>query len=289
MTDATDTNAQRIRELVNEIIRDHFVTGGPLNGWVNGSPYDNGGLTQKLIQEAPKRSLTVDAAFWSVMAEHIWTLARVGAIALLPLDPSFIGGSIQAPPDAKVTFRVTELGKRLFAEPDFSPFDWHRYEASTLALVGGTPDAVVLAHLQEAVLARQGTLYRSCVVMVGCAYERLVILLAQAVSDAKIEGSKKVREVLEQEPPVGVATLYKRVREALDKAALSSALADQVSTRMDGVFEYARGHRNRQGHPSGAAVLPEEADAALRLFPSFYRLVLDVIEAIKRLPPLGSG
>ena len=131
-------------------------------------------------------------------------------------------------------------------------------------------------------------LYRSSVVMVGCAYERLVVVLAQAVGDAKIEGSKKVLEALEQEPPIGVATLYKRVRDSLDKAALSSALADQVSTRMDGVFEYARGHRNKQGHPSGAPVSAQEADAAIQLFPSFYRLVLDVLAEIKQLPPLGT-
>ena len=154
--DAAETNAQRIRDLVNQTIHGYFVTGGPLNGWVNGSPHDNGGLTQKVMQEAPKRSLAVDATFWSVMVEHIWTLARVGAIALLPLDPSFIGGSIPAPQDARITFRVTELGKRLFAEPDFSPLDWPRYKSSTLAHIGGTPDAIVIAHLEEAVLARQG-------------------------------------------------------------------------------------------------------------------------------------
>jgi hypothetical protein len=179
MTQNVAVAPQLARGLVDEALRE-FPRGGKLNLWQGESQHSAGGLTQHVRNLANRRQISTDGAFWVAVAEHIWSLARIGALALLPQDPQTVGGEVPQEQRQIPTFVVTELGARLLAEPDFSPHDCAKYKAATLVRVE-SPDDVVLVHLHEAVEARRGALYRASLVMLGAACERLILLLADAV------------------------------------------------------------------------------------------------------------
>jgi hypothetical protein len=279
--------AQVVRDLVDEVLRVDLPTGGKLNLWNSfESKHNPGGLTQRVLYLATSRKITTDGSFWPVVTEHLWTMARIGALALLPTDPSPIGGDIPHEVRQLPSFVITEMGRRLLSEPDFSPQDWAKYKAATLLRVSA-PDDVVLAYLHEAVMARQGGLYRASVVMLGCACERLIILLAEAVRAAALGTySAELARLLSSPRPVGIKAIFEQVRDAmLDRSTpLTPKLRDAIDWKLSPIFEYARALRNSHGHPTGAPVTAEDADTGLRLFPGVYALVDEVINVLPRAP-----
>ncbi len=117
--------------------------------------------------------------------------------------------------------------------------------------------------------------------MLGCACERLVIMLAEAVQAAQLTGfSGKIAEALKpakKRRPVQISALFDDVLAALVWLAESQppapALTDALDRTLSSVFDYARGLRNAGGHPTGVEVKQEEAEAGLLLFPRFYEIV----------------
>lgn len=113
---------------------------------------------------------------WNVAIDYWWDLARAGVIALL-------GGESNT--SNYPTFVVTPFGRRVLSgDHEVSPHDRHGYLAK-LRKNPGT-DAIALGYADEAVGAWQAGVSRASAVMLGCACERLVILMAEAVAAAKI-------------------------------------------------------------------------------------------------------
>ncbi len=96
--------------------------------------------------------------------------------------------------------------------------------------------------------------------MLGCACEKLILLLAHAVRDANlVPYSEKVKVMLARSKPVGISELFDKVREALIEAAsLPSNLHDAIDRKLSPIFEYARVLRSAHGHPTGESVTREE-------------------------------
>jgi hypothetical protein len=61
---------------------------------------------------------------------------------------------------------LTELGKRVLGEPNVSPYDWGKYQATVQVKVA-SPDDIVMVHLGEAVQAWLSGLNRASAVMLG--------------------------------------------------------------------------------------------------------------------------
>ncbi len=116
---------------------------------------------------------------WPAGVEYWWDLARVGAIALLGGGASGYSYA-QAP-----MFVVTEHGRRLLRAEESSPHDSTRYMRALKRRVA-VPDTIALSYIEEGIAAWRAGLHRSSVVMVGCACERLIILLAESVAAASI-------------------------------------------------------------------------------------------------------
>jgi hypothetical protein len=251
--------------------------------------YQTGGLTQKVHQLAQKRGINTsppDGLFWPAVVEYVWTLARIGALAVMPQDPPF--GPVHDEGKKIPGFVITELGQRLLAETDFSPQDWGKYQAKLLLSVPA-PDDVVLVHLHEADLAWQHTLYRSSAVMLGGAVERLIILLAEAIVAAKLPAPGDKLGGKLANPKVGISEIFDDVRTVLDHAAedkkLPREITDVLDRRITALFDHARALRNRSGHPTVGEVTRDEALSGLLLFPAFYAFVDKVLTALSALAP----
>jgi hypothetical protein len=284
MTETPADTSQTLRDLVDEVLREG-TGGNRLNLWKDGTPYDIGGVTQAVEKLAKKRGMQFDSRCWPPVIEHVWTLARLGALALMPQDPPIAGSMLPQEQRPIPTFIVTELGRKLLNEPGYSPHDWAKYKAATLLRVKA-PDDVVVAHLEEAVIARQTGLYRASLVMLGCACERLILLLAAAVRDhASLPPySKNLQKLLASSKPAGILQLFEQVRDALIEGPLSQPLREEVDLNLGHIFQYARALRNSHGHPTGTPVTAEQADSGLKLFPGFYALVDRLIAALPPAP-----
>ena len=129
-------------------------------------------------------------------------------------------------------------------------------------------------------------LSRSSAVMLGCACERLVLLLAEALTTNAVQPfAQKIRAKLESR--VFISGLFNDVREALKvlqgQDKIPREIADALDRKMTPIFDYARGLRNQSGHPTGVAVSSEDAEAGLLLLPGFFELMSKLIALVKTI------
>jgi hypothetical protein len=248
--------------------------------------------------------IAIDVQFWKVAVEHLWTLARAGAIALsggagdIPWDGTPGGVSRPGARSDVPELVITALGERVLSERSASPHDWAKYEAAVRTKVPN-PDDTVLVHLGEAVRAWQSSLHRASAVMLGCAVERLIIMLGETMRDASLPAPADTLRKKLASPKVGISDIYDIVRETLghltDGGRLPGNLAETWERRLTPAFEQARLLRNRSGHPTGEQVSGDDALSGLLLFPGFHELVDKLITVIRGLaapaatPPAGPG
>jgi hypothetical protein len=216
---------------------------------------------------------------WTAGLEHWWELARIGVIALLGSGAE--SSYAQAP-----LFVLTDRGRALLSDGASSPHDADRF-LSTLRRRVGTPDAVALSYVEEAIGAWKTGLYRASAVMLGCACERVIIVLAEKLRDIGVSPySERLTKMLGADKPANISDVFTVVREGLEAAVDDRRLPkefgqDIIDRRLTPVFERARRLRNRSGHPTGDEVHAEEAEAGLLLFPDFHEFATRICVDLK--------
>ncbi len=224
-------------------------------------------FVSEVQRECGHRGIEFDAV---AVIEYWWQLARLGVVAIPGYAITFFRGR-KFP-----TLVLTDRGRALLERGEKSPHDPARYINAVRQRVQN-PDDIALGYLDEAVGAWSAGLHRASAVMLGCACERLVLILAERIAGADISPwSDRIQKALGGEP-VGVSNLFDLIRECLiqlrgDKQ-LPGALADALDRKLTPIFEHARGLRNKSGHPTGIDVSDDEAEAGLLLFPGFYEFV----------------
>ncbi len=222
-------------------------------------------------------------AFDGAEALEYWAdLIRIGVVGVP-------GGDISAFPGRMPSLVVTRRGRALLARGEQSPHDPPKFLAAVRGRVRAA-DEIALAYLNEAVGAWAAGLNRASAVMLGCACERLVLILAAEVAKAGVTPwAAKIDKALNG-PPSGISTLFDNVRACLTHLAgdrkLRGELADALDRKLSAIFDHARGQRNKSGHPTGANVSADDAEAGLLLFPGFYAFVDDLCAS---LPPAPTG
>ena len=226
---------------------------------------------QELAFEVQKAANAQGVTFdRSIFVDYVWLLARQGVVAIFGRQGIASPGSPTIEP-----LMLTQRGRLLLERGETSPHDPTRYLDAVKRRVPA-PDGIALAYLDEAVAAWAGGLNRSSAVMLGCACEQLVLLLAQAVVAAGlVPWSERIEKKL-----TGIArtsALFDHVRGALmalrAQKKLPGDLADALDRKLSPIFDHARGLRNTSGHPTDVDVSAGDAEAGLLLFPGFYQLV----------------
>jgi len=220
-----------------------------------------------------------------VIVEHWSWLKRTGVIVSLGPESS---NRIYPPTGTGKLeeFYVTPRGRKLLATGEASPHNPVRFDAKIRSQIS-SPDDIVMTYVDEAVGAWAAGLNRAAAVMIGCACERLILLLAQSLTAAEIDPwSERIGSLLAKaaKSPVSISKVFQKVREALLDLAgqkeLPKGIADALDRKLTPIFEYARGLRNKSGHPTAVEVSHEDAEAGLLLFPGFYIFIGSVIKTL---------
>jgi hypothetical protein len=236
------------------------------------------------------RRISVKKMKWdaSVILEHWCWLQRTGAIALTGVDkyhkdPSPFGT------EPLPGLHITARGRKWLESGEVSPHNPTRFYERIRADVASL-DEVVMAYLDEAVGAWAAGLNRAAAVMIGCACEQLILLLAESLSKASVPPySERLKKHVEKtaKPPASISTIFKDVRDALLALAgekkLPHDIADALDRKLTPIFEYSRALRNASGHPTAGSITDDDAEGALILFPGFYLLVNDVIRTLDEM------
>lgn len=263
MTTTTDPK-QRARELIDQLL---LSTNDPPM-----SPY---GLFKHLVHHSNAEAWRLD---WRSALEYWGELQRIGVVAVMGS-----GDHVSAGMPLHV---VTTRGRAMLERKASSPHDSDRFIAS-LRLRVASPDEVAMGYLVEAIGAWKSGLNRASVVMLGCACERIILVLADHVVRVGVEPfSAKLGKMLSPDKPSNISDVFTLVRDAVIAAAedkrLSHELApDVVDRRFTPIFERARRLRNRSGHPTGDDIHAEEAEAGLLLFPDFHEFASRVLTELK--------
>lgn len=233
------------------------------------------------------RRVSSESVVWDedVIVEHWSWLKRTGVVVSLGPKAS---NTIHPPPGTTKLeeFYVVPRGRNLLAMGEASPHNPIRFVAKIRSEIS-SPDDVIMTYIDEAVGAWAAGLNRAASVMIGCACERLILLLAQSLAAAHIDPwSERVGKLLDKaaKSPVSISKIFQKVREALLDLAgqknLRGPIADALDRKLTPIFEYARGLRNKSGHPTALEVSHDDAKAALLLFPGFYSFIDSVIKAL---------
>ena len=217
----------------------------------------------------------------NVVLEHWWSLARTGVVAVSVAQQGVVTYNLKVP-----AFILTGRGRATLESRDASPHNKNKYVEAIRRRVT-TVDGVILSYVEEAVQAWAAGLSRSSAVMLGCACEKLILGLAETISKSNCGAwSTKIGKKLAKR--AFISELFGDVRdciiELLDQKKLPRELGDVVDRKLSAVFDYARVLRNQSGHPTGASVTQEDAEAGLLLFPGFCELTDKLAAEIAKIP-----
>jgi hypothetical protein len=234
-----------------------------------------------VVSSAKSAGIEFDGA---VVLEYFWDLARIGAVAVPTELLDYL-------PFKMPRILLTARGRALLEKGEQSPHNPSKYMAAVRSRVA-KPDEVALSYLAEAVEAWGCRLNRSSAVMVGCACERLVLLLAEAIAaDKALPGAGKIGKAIEGR--VFVSSLFEEIRSTLtclkSNGKLPKELGDALDRKLSAIFDHARGLRNQSGHPTGEQVSAEDAEAGLLLFPGFCELVDKIVGALSKEETVSKG
>lgn len=146
----------------------------------------------------------------------------------------------------------------------------------------GFNDPIADSYIEEAVLVYSSGCYKSVAVMVGCATERLVLIVRNELVDGFTRQSNPV-------PGNLTDWRYKTVRDAIT-AELDANRPHMTPQRLKEAYsafwmpltEQLRLYRNDAGHPQSITpVTPETVHSNLLIFPELARLASDVVAWIK--------
>ena len=111
-------------------------------------------------------------------------------------------------------------------------------------------------------------------------------MLAQRIADGNVPPfSERLTKMLAKVS--NISDVFDQVKQAIDALIddrkIVGDLRDGVDHKLSPIFEHARGLRNRSGYPTGDEVGTDDAEAALLLFPGFYRYAVALMAKVAAL------
>lgn len=185
-------------------------------------------------------------------------------------------------------YRVTEYGARAVKSTTPQPYDPDGFMAHFDATCAGI-EPPVRAYVAEAVLAFNSGCMRSAAVMLGCASEKLLLLLCDAFEAAISDPAKKAKFTKDLNARWAISHKYATVRDRLDLMVTAKKLphehAETVSSELPAGFELLRRCRNAAGHPDvPGSVDPDTVFMNLRMFTEYARRVHAMIGHFGAVP-----
>lgn len=220
-------------------------------------------------------------AFYRAMDAALWSLVRFGILYPRPRGELY-------------EFNLTPLGRVAMDSEDVRlPLDASRTADRFATEFASVPDAdVIERYLRQAALSVQHDLNLAGATMLGCAYEKALLQIADAIC-AKYAPSYAIpgvttahRDALEAHRSAGagkfppIFKIADAVEAVLRGASLPKDEKFWVSSSFGNTFFYVRTLRNAAGHPSGAEVPMEDVIRHLSFFLADYTHIQRIIAAL---------
>jgi hypothetical protein len=144
-------------------------------------------------------------------------------------------------------------------------------------------DDTAVFYVREALLAFRARLYPSAVVMLGCAAEHLVLLMAEDLLPKLKAGEQTtLKKALERGPISGVWSAF-RPRFEQHRTTIFAGQVMTSETALDGLFLAVKSARDDGGHPQRVQTTEGAARALLYAFPEYAKAASRAIAGIKTL------
>jgi len=170
---------------------------------------------------------------------------------------------------------LTEKGRKTLADLSRDPSNPDGYMA--VLKQHKLVDPIAVSYTEEAVNAYVNDCAKSAVVMIGCASERLVLMVRDELCAGLARQTKTISSQMQD-------WRFKTVRDSIaaeldtKKSKMPQKLRDAYTSFWMPCTEQMRQHRNDAGHPQSIAPVTDEiVHANLLLFPTFASLALDLI------------
>jgi hypothetical protein len=176
--------------------------------------------------------------------------------------------------------RLTEYGKRCVAEDRLLPHDPDGYLREFHKAIPAA-DPIIVEYLIESIQCYVRGLNRAAAVMLGAASEQSILVLIGGYAASISDGVLKERFESEIERATSIFRKYESFSRRLTGVIghLPKDLADNLDTRLRGVFDLIRSSRNEAGHPASGIEIDRDAIYAhLRLFIPYCKKIYGLIE-----------
>lgn len=185
-------------------------------------------------------------------------------------------------------YRVTEYGAKALKSTTPQPYDPDGFMAHFDATCAGI-EPTVRAYVAEAVLAFNSGCTRSAAVMLGCASEKLLLLLCDAFENAITDETKRSKFTKDLNAKWAISHKYTTLRARLEWMVAAKKLphehAETVASELPGGFELLRRCRNAAGHPDVPGnVDPDTVFLNLRTFTEYARRVHAMTQYFGNMP-----
>lgn len=184
-------------------------------------------------------------------------------------------------------YRLTEHGRQAVASQPPQPYDPDGFLRHFDNCCSGV-DPDVRAYVVEAVQTFNRDCLRASAVMLGCASEKLILLLCEAFEAAISDASKKTKfenEMKTLQISAKYAALRKRLELMVTSKELPHSHRETVAAELPAGFELLRRCRNSGGHPNVPGdVSAETIFMNLRMFTEYTRQVGALIQYFKSNP-----
>jgi hypothetical protein len=214
-------------------------------------------LARRAGQPRDARPRNLDRADSDLYLEVFWDLFRQGVITL---------GSNDANRDFPHC-RVSELGKRILANP--RSYFFHDVTSYTNVIKKEIPsiDPITLLYLQEAMQAFKAECLLSSTVMLGVAAEHTFLLLMDTI-EANPKHEPTFKKALSERTLLQKANRFKTVLDS-QITSLPPGLREDLDTHFAGILSVIRTFRNQSGHPTGQVMDREQVYVLLHLYVSY--------------------
>ena len=185
-------------------------------------------------------------------------------------------------------YRLTDHGESALRAGTPQPYDPDGFIAYFDGICP-TADLAVRGYLAEAVAAFNAGCVRAAAVMLGCASEKLLLLLCDALEAAISDGTKKVTFTKELEAKRAISHRYATLHDRLERMVAAKKLprehVETVGSELPSGYELLRRCRNSAGHPEVPGVVdPDTVFMNLRTFIEYGRRVTALVEHFLKEP-----
>lgn len=179
-------------------------------------------------------------------------------------------------------YRVTEYGERALKNTPPQPYDPDGFMDYFDTVCAGV-DPAVRDYVAESIQAFNAGCTRSAAVMLGCASEKMLLLLCDNFEAAIADTTKREKFTKEINAKWMVSHKYATLRDRLELMMAAKKLprdhAETLGSELPAGFELLRRCRNAAGHPDVPGNIdPDTVFLNLRTFTEYARRVLMMIQ-----------